>query len=594
MTHPIPNKALDDCWAIVGTRGSGKTYTAMGLEERLLNSGARIIHIDPLGVAWGLRLDAEGKKPSRYNIIIFGGPHGDVPINEHAGALIGETAATMAQSCIIDTSLFEVKAKEIRFYRDFMEAFYAKANKEPVHLICDEVDFLAPQNPSDNKEGGGIKLLSTMESIVRRGRIKGIIPWMITQRPAVVNKNILTQADAMVIMKLTAPQDRAAVGLWIRGQADAARAKEIDAAMPTRQQGEGIVWNPTRGILLETKFPEKDTYDSSRTPKRGERKRKPKKLKAIDLGRLKEKLSTVEAEAKANDPVELKKQIADMKRKLAAQVKPVERVIEAVIDKKAVERAYASGYHDCAKDAAHVIEKVQKATRALRGQANDFAVAVDAADRWAAAQSKAKVAAPKELMKPPVTNAFVSTTKNTGPVTSQKKPIPVGAKPSDFNGAESLPSGTLRPLSALLGVHPAGMTESQWGVATGIKGKGSTMKAYRARLKTAGMVDKRDGLWYATDEAVSRYGDKAITLPPPGMELARHWAQKIPGAGKILIYLAEAYPDARSREKIAADQDPPINPAGSTLKAYISRLKTPKLIEEHDGALRASPAIMEG
>jgi DNA helicase HerA-like ATPase len=41
--------ALDDRIAIVGTAGSGKTYTAKGFVERLLDARARVTIVDPLG-----------------------------------------------------------------------------------------------------------------------------------------------------------------------------------------------------------------------------------------------------------------------------------------------------------------------------------------------------------------------------------------------------------------------------------------------------------------------------------------------------------------------------------------------------------------
>jgi polynucleotide 5'-kinase involved in rRNA processing len=42
--------ALDDRIAIIGTAGSGKTYAAKGFVERLLDIGARVAIVDPLGV----------------------------------------------------------------------------------------------------------------------------------------------------------------------------------------------------------------------------------------------------------------------------------------------------------------------------------------------------------------------------------------------------------------------------------------------------------------------------------------------------------------------------------------------------------------
>jgi hypothetical protein len=57
---PLPADALDDRIAIVGTAGSGKTYAAKGFIERLLDTGARVTIVDPLGVWWGLRASADG------------------------------------------------------------------------------------------------------------------------------------------------------------------------------------------------------------------------------------------------------------------------------------------------------------------------------------------------------------------------------------------------------------------------------------------------------------------------------------------------------------------------------------------------------
>ena len=71
--------ALDDRIAIVGTAGSGKTYAAKGFVERLLESGARVAIVDPLGVWWGLRAGGDGAAPG-YPVVVFGGRHADVPI----------------------------------------------------------------------------------------------------------------------------------------------------------------------------------------------------------------------------------------------------------------------------------------------------------------------------------------------------------------------------------------------------------------------------------------------------------------------------------------------------------------------------------
>jgi uncharacterized protein len=101
--------------------------------------------------------------------------------------------------------------------------------------------------------------------------VRGFIPWLITQRPAVVHKDVLSQADILIAMKLTASQDRDAIGAWIDGQADRQEGKRILGDLPRLRQGAGYLWAPSRGILQQVRFPAIRTFDSSRTPRRGER-----------------------------------------------------------------------------------------------------------------------------------------------------------------------------------------------------------------------------------------------------------------------------------------------------------------------------------
>jgi len=158
VNHPIPAIALDERLAFVGMSGSGKTYGAGTCVEKLLEAKARAIIVDPLGVWWGLRLTPRGSGASTFNLPIFGGAHGDLSLTEHAGSLIGETVAGMAESCIIDLSQIGTKAGERRFMLAFLTALYRGVNGAPVHLVIDEADMFAPQRLLD-KDGDAAKLL---------------------------------------------------------------------------------------------------------------------------------------------------------------------------------------------------------------------------------------------------------------------------------------------------------------------------------------------------------------------------------------------------------------------------------------------------
>jgi hypothetical protein len=94
----------------------------------------------------------------------------------------------------------------------------------------------------------------------------------------VVHKDVLSQADILITMKLTASQDRDAIGAWIEGQGDRQEGKRILGDLPRLQRGEGYLWAPGHGILNRVEFPPIRTFDSSRTPKRGERLAIPRTL----------------------------------------------------------------------------------------------------------------------------------------------------------------------------------------------------------------------------------------------------------------------------------------------------------------------------
>lgn len=311
MKLPIPIEALDDRLSIVGRSGYGKTNAAKVMAEKLLADGARVCILDPTDAWWGLRLKPDGIRPG-FPVAIFGGQKGDLALNEHAGETIGTAIATSSQSTIVSMADFVGENARRRFASAFLAALY-QHNREPLHLIVDEADTLAPQKPIAPLDA---EVLARMQQIVRRGRIRGFVPYLITQRPAVLNKDVLSQADGLIAFNLISSQDRDAIGAWIEGQADKAEQKALLATLPKLERGTAMVWLPGRGILQQVEFPLSTTFDSGRTPKRGEAK-PTATLKPIDVAGLAGKIAVVEEKRKADDPTLLRKRIAELETSLA-------------------------------------------------------------------------------------------------------------------------------------------------------------------------------------------------------------------------------------------------------------------------------------
>ncbi len=287
--YPIAAHVFASAVAFLGRTGAGKTFAAKGAVERLLAEGARVCIVDPTGAWWGLRVRADGAR-SVFAPVIFGGDHADVAIGDDAGERLGALiAAGKARASIIDVSDF-TGGQTTRFLTDFFEELY-RANRTPLHLVMDEADVMAPQQPLPEQQ----RLKGAVNKLVRRGRIRGVRPMMITQRPAVIDKSVLSQISTLVAMRLTAPQDRKAIEDWVKGNADAGRAREVLDTLPALAIGEGFVWSPADDVLERVRFPAITTFDSSRAPEEGDAIAEPGELADVDLGELRAALATEQA-----------------------------------------------------------------------------------------------------------------------------------------------------------------------------------------------------------------------------------------------------------------------------------------------------------
>ena len=81
----LPQNAAVQVYAFMGRRGSGKTFAAGRLVEQVMGAGGQVLILDPVGTWYGLRLAADGKSPG-ISIPVFGGLHGDIPLEAGAAA----------------------------------------------------------------------------------------------------------------------------------------------------------------------------------------------------------------------------------------------------------------------------------------------------------------------------------------------------------------------------------------------------------------------------------------------------------------------------------------------------------------------------
>ncbi len=291
--HPIPDEALDEDIAILGRKGGGKSYTAKGIVERLLDMGRRVLVLDPLGVWAGLRTSADGEHAG-YPIAIFGGLHADLPLDPAAAEPMARIIARENLPAVVDLSELSKSAQQ-SFLLKFLHEL-RRVNKEALTVVLEEADVFAPQSP----QGDDSKALhGEIDWIARRGRFKGFRLLTITQRPARLSKDVLTQANMVIMHRLPAPQDREAAKAWVDGNGDRDQAKVVFDTLAGLKVGEAWVLAQEPPMLERVNFPRIKTLDTSATPKAGETRIEPKTLAEVDVSAIRQALEASSSEPNA-------------------------------------------------------------------------------------------------------------------------------------------------------------------------------------------------------------------------------------------------------------------------------------------------------
>lgn len=340
MHHPTPEilatiAGKHSAW--IGQTGSGKTYGAKAaIVEPALKAGRRMVIIDPTSVWWGLRNGRDGKGLG-FPVTIFGGKHGDFPLDARSGQALGELVARENVPAIMDVRHFTV-GERTRWTSEFCEALL-RSNTDPLTVVMDEAHKFAPQARSLDPQGA--MMLHQVESLASGGRVLGVRLVLITQRPAKLHKDVLTSCSAMAAFRVVAPQDRDAIREWIDGCGDRDKGREVIDSLAGLKDGECWLWDPKAKYLERVQMPRITTFDSSATPDDDTSVPPPSVLSGKLMEQLREKLGRATAEAEANDPKTLRAKVASLQKQLAEKV-PASKVAPSVDVQAVVEKAVAA------------------------------------------------------------------------------------------------------------------------------------------------------------------------------------------------------------------------------------------------------------
>lgn len=157
-------------------------------------------------------------------------------------------------------------------------------------------------------------MFGAFDRLVRRGRSSGIGMTLISQRPQVVNKSVLSQCETLICHRLLHKLDRKAVDEWISAHDTEGHRAVFMESLASLPRGRAWLWSPSwLDIFEQVEMRRRDTYDSSATPLTGTQPLVPKTLAPIDMAVLRDRLQETIEKAEADDPKKLKAEIAQLK-----------------------------------------------------------------------------------------------------------------------------------------------------------------------------------------------------------------------------------------------------------------------------------------
>jgi hypothetical protein len=553
---PIPDKALASHIAILGKAGSGKTWAAKGLAERVLDADGRVCVIDPTGVWHGLRTLANGR--AGYPVAIFGGEHADFPLFGTHGETLADIVATSSTPAVIDTALMRV-SERTRFFADFADTLLRK-NKGPLHLIIDEAHLFAPQGKVNDPQSG--MMLHAANNMVSLGRSRGLRIVMISQRPAKLHKDSLTQVETLVAMRLIAPQDRSAVEDWIADNADEKRAKEIITTLATLKTGQAWVWAPQLDVLERVTFPKIRTLDTSAAPDgRADEKRV---LAPIDRDTITARLGQIARDADANDPKKLRAKLAELERQLKAKPGAA-----PAVSREAVQAAEQRGYERGA------VEAQRAASKALKSLKGDVHQAVEGAFHGV-------------LALPVDTPVF---TPVRTPVSTGVKPRPATVQTRGNGASEKMGKAERKFLTVLAQRQEKRTTRNQVAIFAGYSSKSGHVDNTLGALRSAGHAQGGADDVRITEAGLAALGD--FDPLPTGEELRRYWLEHAGGKAEraMLEVILKAYPEPLTRNEVAEAAN--YSTDSGHVDNTLGRLRSLDLIQGPGSAIRASEELFD-
>lgn len=231
---------------VLGKSGSGKSNSASVVVEELLDDGYPVLIVDVDGEYFGLK--------EEYELLHLGADEEcDLQVGPEHSEKIAELTLEQNIPVILDVSGYLHEEDQKELIKEVGRHLFAKEKKlkKPFLMVIEEIHEYIPESGLDD---AGQMLIK----IAKRGRKHGLGLCGISQRPADVKKDFITQCDWHVWHRLTWDNDTNVVRRVL--------GTEYADAVQKLDDGEAFLHTDWDDQIRRADFRRKHTFDAGATP----------------------------------------------------------------------------------------------------------------------------------------------------------------------------------------------------------------------------------------------------------------------------------------------------------------------------------------
>ena len=567
---------------ITSNSGGGKSFTIRRLAEQLFGK-VQVILIDPEGEFATLR--------EKFDYVLVG-KGGETPADVRSASMLAHKLLELRASAVCD--LYEMKPSERhRWVKLFLDSLIDAPKKlwHPVAVIIDEAHILAPEKGAGESEAS-----ESVIALATRGRKRGFACVLATQRLSKLRKDAAAELQNILVGPtfMDADRDRAADALGVARADKQAFFDKIKVLEPGNFYALGRAISLERVLVkigpVETTHPESGSSKHAAEPPPAPQAIRAMLPKLSDLPRA--------AEEEARTVSDLKREVRELRINLKAAERGERKA--AIPEKIVVDKRAENSLRVAIKEQERYIGAIRAGLDRLANRLQpiilNFPIEIEKSVAvFRAVVEKAPQLRQIEML--PLPSEKIERgrelVKRVAEKTYRNLSIPgESLRITADNGSEpsGIVAGALRMLSALAQWHPQGMKEGQMRAHAGLR-KSGTFSTYLSRLRSANLIEQRDGSYYATDAGLDYCGERRVDMPTTTEEVVALWKPKLKGVGaqRMLDVLVNYGGEPIPKETLFVEAGFTSEKGSSgTFSTYLSRLRTARLARTFkDGTVAA-------